>query len=55
LRILLDTCVFLWLCEDSRELSVTARHMIMTAAELYLSSVSAWGIAVKHRLGACQS
>ncbi|MEI6876163.1 MAG: type II toxin-antitoxin system VapC family toxin [Spirochaetota bacterium] len=51
MRILLDTCTFLWICEDSPELSPTARHLIMTCDELYLSAVSAWEIAVKHKLG----
>ncbi|MFZ4617066.1 MAG: type II toxin-antitoxin system VapC family toxin [Rectinemataceae bacterium] len=51
MRVLLDTCTFLWLCEDSPSLSPTARHLILSCAELYLSPVSAWEIAVKNRIG----
>jgi len=51
MRVLLDTCTFLWLCADSPELSATARHLILTCEELYLSPVAAWEIAIKQRLG----
>lgn len=51
MRILLDTCTFLWLCLDAPELSPTARHLTLTADEVYLSPVSAWEISVKYRLG----
>ena len=51
MRILLDTCTLLWLCVDSRELSASARQIILTCDELYLSPVSAWEIAVKQNIG----
>jgi PIN domain nuclease of toxin-antitoxin system len=52
LKILLDTCAFLWLSSDSPK--ATAR--IRTAFEdrsnvIYLSASSAWEISIKHSLG----
>ncbi len=52
MRILLDTCTFLWLLGDSPQLSARAREEFAGAEnEVYLSAASAWEIAVKHRLG----
>jgi PIN domain nuclease of toxin-antitoxin system len=52
MRILLDTCTFLWLAADAPELSSRAREAFQAPDnEVYLSSVSAWEIAVKHVLG----
>lgn len=52
MRLLLDTCTFLWLAGDSPELSARAREQFAsTENEVYLSAASAWEIAVKHRLG----
>ncbi len=52
MRILLDTCAFLWLIRGRPEASPIARALFSEAAnEIYLSSVSAWEISVKHRLG----
>jgi len=51
-KILLDTCTFLWIVTDSRELSARARELFQEPANaVYLSSVSAWEIAVKYVLG----
>jgi PIN domain nuclease of toxin-antitoxin system len=51
-RILLDTCTFLWLVSGSDELSAKARDAFVDPAnEVFLSAASAWEIAVKHRLG----
>jgi PIN domain nuclease of toxin-antitoxin system len=50
-RLLLDTCTFLWLIEGSRSLSAGARAAFQDPANtVYLSVVSAWEIAVKHSL-----
>jgi PIN domain nuclease of toxin-antitoxin system len=48
-KILLDTCTFLRIASDAPELTVNARD-IFSAPEnrIYLSSVSAWEIAVKY-------
>jgi PIN domain nuclease of toxin-antitoxin system len=51
-RLLLDTCAFLWIAGDAPEVSRPAREAFADPAnEVYLSAVSAWEIAVKHRLG----
>lgn len=52
MRLLLDTCTFLWLAVDSPRLSAHARALFVDPGnEVFLSSVSAWEIAVKHALG----
>ena len=52
MRLLLDTCTFLWLAADAPELSSTARDGCRDPGnEVYLSAVSAWEIAIKYRLG----
>lgn len=52
MRLLLDTSTFLWLASDSPKLSATAREIFERPDnEVFLSSVSAWEIAVKHALG----
>lgn len=52
MKILLDTCAFLWLIRDDANASPIARALFQQKDnEVYLSSVSAWEIAVKHRLG----
>jgi PIN domain nuclease of toxin-antitoxin system len=51
-RILLDTCAFLWVTTGARDLSARARSLFRDPGnEVYLSAVSAWEIAVKHQLG----
>jgi len=51
-RLLLDTCTFLWLIVDAPDLSPRARELFRSPeSDVYLSSVSAWEIAVKHSLG----
>ncbi len=52
MKLLLDTCTFLWIAGDSPELSETARTLFADRANpVYLSAISAWKIAVKHTLG----
>jgi PIN domain nuclease of toxin-antitoxin system len=52
MKILLDTCAFLWLTTDAPELSEKAKILFQnTQNAVYLSSVSAWEIIVKHQLG----
>lgn len=49
---LLDTCTFLWIAQGAPQLSAEARRMFEDPDnEVFLSSVSAWEIAVKHALG----
>lgn len=52
MNLLLDTCAFLWIAQDSSELSQLARDVFADPAnDVYLGVVSAWEIAVKHALG----
>lgn len=52
MRLLLDTCTFLWLASGDAQLSAAAQTAIRNPDnEVFLSAVSAWEIAVKHSLG----
>jgi len=51
-KLLLDTCAFLWLTKGSKELSPNAAEVFEDPKnEVFLSAVSAWEINVKYRLG----
>jgi PIN domain nuclease of toxin-antitoxin system len=51
-KLLLDTCAFLWAIEGGDELSPTAREALVDPAnDVFLSAVSVWEIAIKHGLG----
>jgi len=52
MRILLDTCTFLWFATGAVELSDVANEAFENPEnDVYLSAVSMWEIAVKHALG----
>lgn len=52
MRILLDTCAFLWILNGSDQLSDTARSVFTRADnQVYLSVVSIWEISLKYSLG----
>lgn len=52
MKLLLDTCTFLWVTADSSELSANARRLFSDPAnEVFLSVASAWEIIVKNKLG----
>ena len=52
MRLLLDTCTFLWIAGGDAALSPTAARLFAAPEnDVYLSAVSAWEIAVKHQLG----
>jgi PIN domain nuclease of toxin-antitoxin system len=52
MKLLIDTCTFLWLASGSDMLSEAAtRAFLDPENERYLSVASAWEIAVKHSLG----
>jgi PIN domain nuclease of toxin-antitoxin system len=51
-KLLLDTCTFLWLITDSPELSAAARERFADPAnEVFLSAASAWEIGIKWQRG----
>lgn len=52
MKLLLDTCTFLWIIKDAPDLSKKAKSLFSDAEnEIYLSSISTWEILVKHQLG----
>jgi PIN domain nuclease of toxin-antitoxin system len=52
MRLLLDTCTFLWVITDHQALSDRARDLFTDPAnEAYVSGVSVWEMAVKFSLG----
>lgn len=52
MKVLLDTCTFLWLAKGSEALSTDATDAFVEPGnEVYLSAVSAWEISVKYQLG----
>lgn len=52
MKILLDTCTFLWIASDSRRLSKNAAAAFLDRNnERYLSAASAWEIAIKYATG----
>ena len=51
MRILLDTCTFLWIITDDSRLSGVARgHFTEPENEMFLSVVSGWEITIKYTL-----
>ena len=52
MKVLLDTCTFLWLAGGGRELPQRAAALFQSQDnEVFLSAVSAWEIAIKHAAG----
>src|ERR1700691_1445891 len=52
MKILVDTCTFLWIASASPRLSKTAAALFLDRNnERYLSAVSAWEIGIKHAAG----
>ncbi|MBW2569724.1 MAG: type II toxin-antitoxin system VapC family toxin [Deltaproteobacteria bacterium] len=52
MKILLDTCAFLWIITDDPKLSQQARKLFIDLEnEVYLSVASTWEIAIKYKLG----
>ena len=52
MRLLLDTCAFLWVVADAPQLSRRARLLFESPEnEVYLSAASAWEIAIKNAIG----
>lgn len=52
MKLLLDTCTFLWIVADAPQLSRRARTLFQAPEnDVFLSAGSAWEIAIKHALG----
>lgn len=52
MKVLVDTCTFLWMADDAPELSKQACTAVTDPDnEVYLSAASVWEIAIKHALG----
>ena len=52
MRLLLDTVAFIWLAENDVSLSRLARDLIVDPSnDVYLSTASAWEIAIKYSIG----
>ena len=52
MRLLLDTCTFLWIIDSPNRLPVRVAGLYQSSDnEVYLSTASAWEIAVKHATG----
>lgn len=51
MKLLLDTCAFLWVIQDSPRLSKKARNLFLNENNMvYLSVVSIWEMVVKYQL-----
>ncbi len=52
MKLILDTCTFLWLASAEHRLSATAVELIRDPDHrVLLSAASAWEISIKHALG----
>lgn len=52
MKLLLDTCTFLWIASGAPELSSKAQDLFADPEnEVYLSSASGWEIGIKYNLG----
>lgn len=52
MKLLVDTCTFLWLAAADPQLSRAATSACRDPGNaVYLSALSAWEIAIKHRIG----
>ncbi|MDQ7824320.1 MAG: type II toxin-antitoxin system VapC family toxin [Candidatus Eremiobacteraeota bacterium] len=52
MKLLLDTCTFLWIISGSTEISRKCRILFTDSSnEIYMSSVSAWEIIIKNSAG----
>lgn len=52
MKLLLDTCAFLWWSQGSARIPREVRRLVADPAnDVYVSAVTAWEMAVKHGLG----
>lgn len=52
MKLLLDTCTFLWACADPARLPARVRDLVASPEhQVFLSAASSWEIATKHAIG----
>jgi PIN domain nuclease of toxin-antitoxin system len=52
MKVLLDTCTFLWLSSDPEQLSKTAKDVLASSEnQTFLSTASVWETAIKYNSG----
>ncbi|HBH30243.1 MAG: type II toxin-antitoxin system VapC family toxin [Desulfofustis sp. PB-SRB1] len=49
MKLILDTCVLLWMAGDPSRLSSAARQVLSPENEFYISAISTFEIAIKHK------
>jgi len=49
MKLILDTCVLLWMAGDPSRLSAAARKVLSPENDFYVSAISAFEIAIKHK------
>lgn len=55
MKVLLDTCTFLWIITDDKTLSPVSREVFSDPThEMFLSAISVWEMLVKFSLGKIQ-
>ncbi|MDH3504837.1 MAG: type II toxin-antitoxin system VapC family toxin [Nitrospirota bacterium] len=55
MKVLLDTCTFLWIITDNKALSSVSRDFFSDPShEIFLSAISVWEMLVKFSLGKIQ-
>ena len=54
MRILLDTHIFLWSIDNHSRLTPPMKEIMLSAEQIFVSSVSIWEIAIKINIGKLQ-
>ncbi len=47
--LIVDTCVLLWMAADPDRISKTAHEQLQKETDLYVSAISAFEVAIKHK------
>ena len=51
MRLLLDTHILIWCLQESDDLTDQARQLVLSADEVYASTVNIWEIIIKQSIG----
>jgi len=49
MHIILDTCVLLWMAAEPTKISKSAKEQLLKNNQLYVSAISAFEVAIKHK------